>query len=279
MPAAPAGPVSEAAFAAARTRLGSARMGTELMAPLLHGLARSIRAERVLEVGAGLSTLYLLRALAENAADAERERGQLAAKSAGYDPAWAGDEDAARRAGPAVLRWLEADPPLADPTWYDRPYEPRLVSVDDGSSPFGTAGAVPDAARAAGLDRFLDARRGDFRTVLAELGAAGERVGLAWFDCGGYPEYRDFLDLCWDLVEPDGGLMVLHYTVTVPNHERAVDELVAAAARGERGRFEVLNLLEPHKLMQNSCTLIRRCDAPPRRYPLTRAVSLERSGS
>jgi predicted O-methyltransferase YrrM len=254
-------------------------MGTELMAPLLHSLARSVRAERVLEVGAGLSTLFLLRALAENAADVERERSLLPAKNAGYDPAWARDEEAARRAGPAVVRWLEADPPLADPAWYDRPYAPRLLSVDDGSSPFTTAGAVPEAAQAAGLDRFLDLRRGDFRVVAAELRAAGERVDLAWFDCGGYREYRDFLDLCWDLVEPDGGLLVLHYTVTVPNHERAIAELTAAAARGERGRFEMLSLVEPHKLMQNSCTLVRRCEAPPRRYPLTRAVSLERSGS
>jgi hypothetical protein len=254
-------------------------MGTELMAPLLHSLARSVRAERVLEVGAGLSTLFLLRALAENSADVERERSLLPAKTAGYDPAWASDEEAARRAGPAVVRWLEADPPLIDPAWYDRPYAPRCLSVDDTSSPFSTADAVQEAAQTAGLDRFLDFRRCDFRELAAELREARERVDLAWFDCGGYREYQDFLDLCWDLVEPDGGLLVLHYTVTVPSHERALAELTASGERGERGRFEVLSLLEPHKLMQNSCTLVRRCDAPPRRYPLTRAVSLERSSS
>lgn len=272
-------PPSEGAFDAALARLRSARMGTELMGPLLYALARSVRAERIVEVGAGATTLFLLRALADNRADVLREREALPAKQALYDAAWAEDEDAGRRHEQAVLRWLTADPPLVDPGYHTRPYTPRCVSIDDGSSPFSTAGEVADAAREAGLDGLLDRRVADFREVAVSLRQGGDRFDLAWLDCGGYLEYRDFLDLYWDLVEPDGGLLVLHYTLTVPNHERVLTELQEAGARARRGRFELFSLLEPHKLMQNSCTLIRRCEKPPARFPLVRAVSLERSGA
>jgi len=272
-------PPSGGAFDAALGRLRSARMGTELMGPLLYALARSVRAERIVEVGAGATTLFLLRALADNRADVIREREALPAKQVLYDAAWADDEDAGRRHEHAVLSWLTADPPLVDPGYHARPYTPRCVSIDDGSSPFSTAGEVADAAREVGLDGLLDRRVADFREVAVSLRQGGDRFDLAWWDCGGYREYRDFLDLYWDLVEPDGGLLVLHYTLTVPNHERVLTELQEAGARARRGRFELLSLLEPHKLMQNSCTLIRRCEKPPARFPLVRAVSLERSGA
>jgi predicted O-methyltransferase YrrM len=272
-------PPSGEAFDTAMARLHSARMGTELMGPLLYALVRSVRAERVVEVGAGATTLFLLRALADNRADVLRERDELPAKQALYDAAWADDEDAGRRHEHAVLGWLTADPPLVNPEYYGRPYTPRCVSIDDGSSPFSTARDVDDAARQAGLDDLLDRRGADFRDAAASFRDRGDRFDLAWFDCGGYREYRDFLDLYWDLVEPDGGLLILHYTLTVHNHERVLMELQEAGARGERCRFELLSLLEPHKLMQNSCTLIRRCEKPPPRFPLVNAVSLERSGA
>jgi predicted O-methyltransferase YrrM len=266
------------AFGNVIPRLRSARMGTELMGPLLYSLARSVRAERVVEVGAGMTTLYLLRALADNRADVARERLALPAKQRLYDPSWTGDEDAGRRAEHAVLTWLEADPPLVDPDYYGAAYEPRCVTIDDASSPFSMAGQVVAAAREAGLGDLLERLAGDFRAAPARFRSDGVRFDLAWFDCGGYREYRDFLDLYWDLIEPDGGMIVLHYTLTVPNHERVLAELAAARRTGQRGQFEMLSLLEPHKLMQNSCTLIRRCERPPRRFPLTRAISLERSG-
>lgn len=257
--------------------LGSARMGTELMAPLLYCLARSLRARTVLEIGAGATTLALLRALADNRADVLRETEQLRAKQDRYDPDWRRGPAAMRGQEGAVLSWLLADPPLVNPDYYETGYAPRCVSIDDGSSPYSAATGVRAAAERAGLDGLLAQHAADFRAVAPALAAEGVRFDLAWFDCGGYPEYRDFLRLYWDLVEPDGGLIVMHYTLTVPNHERAIAELTEEGRRGERGRFEILSLLEPHKLMQNSCTLIRRCERDAPHFPLTRAISLERS--
>src|SRR4051794_20880484 len=237
-------------------------MGTELVAPLLYSLARSIRAENVLEVGAGTTTPWLVRALHDNRLDVARERDALSAKADRYDPGWMTTAGASAADTGAVLDWLLADPPLVNPQYHDRPYRPRLVSVDDGSSPYAAAEAAWRGIRDTGLGELLDERVTDFRAEAGRLAADRARFDLAWFDCGGHREYRDFLDLYWNLVRPDGGLIVLHYTLTVPSHEQVVTDLVAARGNGSHGDFEVLSLLEPHKLMQNSCTMIRRCVEP-----------------
>lgn len=265
-------------FAAALAMVTNPRMGTELVGPLLRSLVCMSRAATVLEIGGGASTLYLLDALAENARRHESELHMMEAKQRLYDPSWADDEGAADRDPGALLTWLEADPPLALPAYYAQPYRPRCISVDNLSSAFSAASRVRDAAEGAGLAHLLDQRFCDFRDLPSVLGHQEEVFDFAWFDCGGYGEYRDFLDLYWDKVRADGGMLVLHYTLTVPSHERVLTELASHQQTGIRGQFEMLSLLEPHKLMQNSVTLIRRTAGPAPRYPLTRGVSLERSG-
>lgn len=266
-------------YEGALASLRSARMGTELVGPLLYSLVRSTRAERVLEVGAGQTTLLLVKALADNLRDIAEERRLLAAKQERFDPAWLDSEDAVRRDEREVLAWLEDDPPLVDPRYLARTYAPVCISVDDTSSPFSSATRVADAVKRAGLPDILQVHSADFREAAGAEGIAGTVFDLAWFDCGGYPEYRDFLSLYWDRIDADGGLVVLHYTLTVPSNERILAELEEDRRRGTRGRFELLSLLEPHKLMQNSCTLLRRCDTPAPRFAVTRPISLERGGS
>lgn len=265
-------------YAAALESLRSARMGTELIAPLLYSLVRSTRAQRVLEIGAGQTTLALLKGLDDNRRDIMRERAQLAAKQRGFDPDWLVDERAVERDQDDVVEWLAAEPALVDPRFFDRDYAPRCVSIDDVSSPFSRAPAVDAAAQRAGLNELLDLRLADFRDVADAEGIREPAFDLVWFDCGGHVEYRDFLSLYWDHVTPAGGMIVLHYTLTVPAHERVLADLERERREGRTGSFELLSILEPHKLMQNSCTLIRRCEAPAPRYAVTRPISLERSG-
>ena len=268
-------PIDDARFAQAVRALTAARMGTELVGPLLAALVRSTRPELVLEVGSGSTSLHLLRALADNAEAVAAEARLMAAKQEHFDPAW-NDEAVARQHSSEVLRWLEAAPSLGRPEYYATAHRPRLISVDLHSSPFSSSQRVARAVEELGLAGWYQPRDRDFRDV-AQVLDADDVVDFAWFDCGGYQEYRDFVDLYWDRVRPDGGVLVLHYTLTVPNHERVLTELAAQQGSPARGSFEMLSLLEPHKLMQNSLTMIRRCEGSPPRYPLTRPISLEKS--
>jgi predicted O-methyltransferase YrrM len=61
--------------------------GIENVGPFLYWLVRTTRAQRVLEIVVGYSTLFLLRALLDNADDFEHERAQLAEKTARYHAA------------------------------------------------------------------------------------------------------------------------------------------------------------------------------------------------
>lgn len=264
-------------FLRALRELSAPRMGTELVGPLLYSLVRSTRPARVLEIGSGATTLYLLRALADNVLDVRRELALMGEKQRQYDPRW-NDEEVARENAPAIIRWLEKEPSLALPEFYHRPYRPSLISVDNDSSSYSSSARVYQAAESAGLAGYLTRKNCDFREV-AQVTRSAQHLDFAWFDCGGYQDYRDFLDLYWDHVEPRSGLLVLHYTLTVPSHERVLAELAGQRDTGKLGRFEMLSLLEPHKIMQNSLTLIRRCNGDPPRFPLTRPISLERTSS
>jgi hypothetical protein len=76
------------------------------------------------------------------------------------------------------------------------------------------------------------------------------------------PEFDNF----WDLINPDGGLVVMHYLMTSPEGE-AFLRYLSAQQEMRPGEFEVVNLLEPHKLSQNSLTILRRTSGVvPRRY-------------
>jgi predicted O-methyltransferase YrrM len=223
------------AFAKAVAPLYRSTMGTELVAHLLYGLVRMTRPRRALEIGAGYTTPFLLRGLADNDHDdglrpAPRRRAGGVRRDANLVPGYR----SRRGSAPSVLD-----------------------VVDDESRGDGSAGEVAAVARRLGLDRHLALRRADFRTRARVFARARASFDLVWFDCGGYEEYVDFLRDYWDLVNPAGGLLVMHSTLTNVAIRELVANLKLRQATTEFHDFELLSLLEPHKLEQNSVTMIR----------------------
>ena len=125
-----------------------------------------------------------------------------------------------------------------------------------------------------------------------ELGGEG-RVGLLWLDFGDGDRLDEVLldKGYWDLVDPNGGIVLVHSTLTnaasrdwlarMENNSTTgasaavprTDGGTAAAAEAEAGDlgpnsqpggskgygpFEMMSLMEPHKMRQNSVTMIRR---------------------
>ena len=79
----------------------------------------------------------------------------------------------------------------------------------------------------------------------------------------------------WDLVDPNGGLVLVHSTLTnaasrdwlarMAQLSAGGDTTASAAAEAPTsalaqgyGPFEIMSLMEPHKMRQNSVTMIRR---------------------
>ncbi|WP_424186826.1 class I SAM-dependent methyltransferase [Actinokineospora sp. G85] len=238
-------------FHAAVETLRVPAMGTEVVAPLLANLVKLVRPHRVLEVGMGYTTPWLAAALAEAADDARAQAPALAAKTSGYLDRGADLDD----------EWMYAEPALLAPEFFTAPYQPRMVAVDDWSVPESSSPRVLDVLRALGLDEVVTVVNADLRECAQHFPADFTPIDFAWVDAW---ECLYFFDNFWDLVDPDGGIVVMHYLMTYPEGE-AMLRYLARLHEGNPGEFETVNLLEPHKLSQNSLTILRRTSGAVRR--------------
>lgn len=245
--------VSDAAFEQAVEKLRVPSMGTEAVAPLLSSLIRLVRPEHVLEIGMGYTTPFLAAALADIRHRARAESAALATKTRPYvDHVQELDE-----------QWLYAEPSLLAPEFYVEEYRPRLVAVDNLSIEDSSAGRVREVLAELKLDELVTVVNADLRDAKELLPDGFAPIDLAWVDAW---ECLYFFDHFWDLINPDGGLIVMHYLMTYPEGEAVLD-YIAKVQRSRPGELEIVNLLEPHKMVQNSLTVIRRTSAgKPRPY-------------
>jgi predicted O-methyltransferase YrrM len=230
-------------------RLRVRGMGTERVAPLLAALVRLLRPQTVLELGAGYTTLFLLRALAEATDDRRRDVDTLAS----------GDD---------------TESGLLLPHAVEAPYDPVLISVDDLSDPFSSATEVAAAAGELGLDRYLRLVNASVAEAVRALAVEGAALDLLWLDAGDLRDEALVVRDCWPLLA-DGGLLVFHDAyLTLPvlieagdSSRRALRRVPGPLANELRRQlvdavqdpgFELLGLVEPHKHRQGSVGILRK---------------------
>ncbi|MFD0372168.1 class I SAM-dependent methyltransferase [Streptomyces sp. NPDC059071] len=236
--------IHSAEFRSAVARLSVPGMGTEVVGPLLANLVQLLRPRRVLEVGMGYTTPFLAAALAEAERTVADESLALAAKTREH-------LDAGRRLDDG---WLLAEPPLVTPSLHLEPYHPRLAAVDNLSIAESSAGRVREVLTELGLDDRVTVVNADLKDSLDKLPEEFTPIDFAWVDAW---ECLWFFDHFWPLINPDGGLVVMHYLMTYPEGD-AVRRYIAKFQERHPGELEVVSLLESQKLMQNSVTILRR---------------------
>lgn len=217
-------------FLAHVEKLAVPEMGTDATAPLLYWLIRTVRPRTVVEVGMGYTTPFLAQALRDNVTAVADERNLL------------GHPD-----GPVRQ-------PLAHRKYYDEPYLPQLVCIDRMTDPTSSAPRVWQVLDELGIRDVCEVLEGDMQ---GQADNVRERLGLvdfAWIDTW---DTLAFVREYWDLINPAGGILAVHYLMTYPQG-RAVLRYIESLRGLEGGRLEVTNLLEPHRLAQNSTTLVRR---------------------
>ena len=225
-------------------------MGVELASPFIYSVIRLVRPRSVLEIGAGYSSAFILQAIADNLEDFRRESEVMQTQSQ------ADQQDRLQWFKNKVLHGRHPFP-LALREYYDVPYEPMLTIIDNMSHSSGTAGQVQKVANRLGLNHLLHFQQGDFRGMSKAFREKTLPLDFVWFDCGAYEQYRAFLEEYWNLIEPNGGLLLLHSTLTNFQLRSIVLDLKLKQATDHFNKFEMLSLLEPHKWRQNSVTLIR----------------------
>ncbi|MFO0754952.1 MAG: class I SAM-dependent methyltransferase [Byssovorax sp.] len=262
-------PIDEAFVSAARKAFNpyGTNSGTEHMAPFLYSLVRMVRPMRVVEFGSGYTTLFVLRALADNKKEIEEERRALKEKTATLGDLPPSIGDLIRKRSPnfdllpkpkangmiqqVYYKWLNEGEKAAnaDPGYYLTPYEPHLYSFEKLEEGHAYVTSMRRVVEEIGHgDLFSHIHTEDFAT--ASIPAP---IDLAWND--DY-KYRDFFRAFWPKLNDKGGLFVFH---NVPAAENLWDDVQwMKRQRKKAGDLELLTLQEPHKVHQNGCVILRR---------------------
>ena len=158
------------------------------------------------------------------------------------------------------------------PGHYESDYTAKLHGIDDFSLDGSSAPEVLKAIETLGLESLVQVHEADFRGHSRRMEQAVFPLDFVWFDVGGLDEYIDFIEEYWGLINPDHGMLVLHFTywnlrrlgrdgvkdVEVICSPIANEMKRQQMAAGVGANFEVLSLLKPHKRRQGSVTLIRK---------------------
>ena len=227
-------------------------MGSETVAPLLYSLIRFTRPRRVLEVGTGYTTPFIARALADNAAEHAESSKQLRAKTRELLKTLESqrDQEVRRR---EQEKWVSAAPALASPQFYATPYRPKFLAMDSLTLPTSSAPRVCDVLTRLGLRESVTLMDADFRNMHDHIGAEFLPIDFAWVDC----DYSlAFFDQYWRDINPQDGLLIFHWLLTDKGGETVLDYI--RSKWRVNNDFELVSFWEPHKIAQNSLTIIRK---------------------
>jgi len=256
-------------FLAKTTSLYDMHMGAENMGPFLYQLCRFTKPEKVLEIGAGYTSVYLMQALRDNKKEIEvyermREEHSCVVRNEnpnGKDTPWSNEAYFSRKSEKRKTR---------------ETYEPQLHVVDNMAHAHTTAHLVKECSEELNDDdeenNFLVVHEADaFNPDLSATLAPGVQFDFLWIDLGAANRIETFLKNFWFRVKP-GGYVAVHSTLTNSLSREWLEKMRMLARNGgknadgtvsEYGVFETMSFLEPHKLFQNSFTIFQRRDAHP----------------
>ncbi len=171
--------------------------GTEKVGPFLGSLVELARPQKILEIGFGYTTPFLLEGL----------------KNCVNGLVWDGN---------------------CDKDYLDKPYDPKFVVIDDQS--LEEKSERKDFRRDSLVnDDLVDFIEGDFKSAAVKDRVKSDYpdgFDLVWFDCGGPNEYQWFIDNWWDNMVNEYALF--HFTYfrgELNNNGKIIDNLSGQLSR------------------------------------------------
>jgi predicted O-methyltransferase YrrM len=224
--------------------------GTEHVGPLLYSIARMIRPRSIVEYGTGYTTLFLLAACDKNAQDFIEEAESLHIKTAACIPSI---RDQNSSSPGSKTAWFESGGKACgvDPSFYLETYEPRLYCFDRLEKHHSYSERLSAAVRKLELDRYFCHLPGHSPN-LDLLPREAFPIDLAWNDDD---QYMNFFEAVWPMLNPSGGIIAFHNTTAVEHSWETIKRIKQEIPHEE---VECFTFNEPHKLNQNSCTIMRK---------------------
>ena len=221
-------------------------MGTEIMAPMLYYLIRSVRPARVLEYGMGYSTFFILKALADNIKEFQHEKEQLLNKNSDY-PTPISQED--------FDKWLfDNNPPLLDPAFYKKVYAPQLICFEKLPKTHDYSSKILNSIKELNLDHLLTFIHGDACTDIKKIPQHLFPLDFIWCDDGFH--YK-FFKIYWNLMNDNDSYLLFHSTVNTSITRKAAMDKIKAALSNKKN-YQLIDVIEPHKLHQRSFTILHK---------------------
>ena len=284
------GGIYSAAFLRAAAPLYNLHMGAENMGPMLYALVRFTKRVLVLEIGAGYTSLFLLQALHDNARELDAFARNHAAGRCVVPSAEPGAPDMPWCVDAVLDAWREGGARVGGQSSDDAGSRSSssgsfaasasaesgnatgargvLHCVDNMAHAHTTAPQVLSAARSLGLEAHLTLHVADAWT-LAEDFAPCVSLDMLWVDFGAGARLDEFLSMWWPRLSGEGGLLIIHSTLTNQLTREWLEKMRALqvegglhgkGAFGTYASFRELSFREPHKMFQNSFSIFQKRD-------------------
>ncbi len=215
-------------------------MGVENAGPLLYALIRFTKIQNAVEIGAGFTTPWILQALRDNDAEMAdikelEDSGNCKLLNYPFTPKGIVENLFAKRSS--------------------------LLCIDNCLHQRETATGAAVVARTLGLSEYLEFVMGDAYDMQFEA----ESIDLLWCDFGVGSRMKDFAKGAWKSIRP-GGFLCCHSTLTNLGTRTWLEAVRQQAEEAEtgipQGEFVEISFLEPHKVYQNSITILQRRKSP-----------------
>lgn len=128
---------------------------------------------------------------------------------------------------------------------YDQNYQPKFISVDSEFS--------QELMIQLRLVDCIEPIRSDFKKCHFEK----NQFDFAFFDCGGWDEYKYFAENYWDYMQV-GSTTVFHFTWIIDKQTSNLKETTFLKLLKQNKGIEFTSLIEPHKSAQGSITIVRK---------------------
>jgi hypothetical protein len=228
--------VFQSEFISHVNNLYNPHMGVENVGPFLYTFLRLTKKKKIVEIGAGYTSLWILKALQDNDQELEQiQKLQQASQCKLLNHEWTVDTE---------LHKISQEPS-------------RLLCVDNCKHQKETATGAGGVAKSLGLDPYLEFRKGD----AFDLDLGTETVDVLWCDFGVGSRMAEFMASTWTCIRP-GGFLICHSTITNENTRKWLNSMRQRASEEITGidpdEYVELSLLEPHKRYQNSVSIIQK---------------------
>jgi hypothetical protein len=209
-------------------------MGAENLGPLLYSFLRFTKKRRIVEIGAGYTTPWILQALKDNDDEMKRIRG-LGDRCRLLDYPWV---------APNVVDGFDDE-------------SAALICFDNFQHQKEAATGAMAVVKSLNLNDYVDFRITDAYAMSLDESS----VDVLWCDFGVGSKMKDFVKGSWASIRP-GGYLLCHSTLT---NEGTRTWLEACRDRREedetgipQGEFTEVSFLEPHKHYQNAITILQK---------------------